>query len=229
MHNLESHLQSLAFTLLKVEDHRCRIDWLLELGEGFTSILNLGCLAGYETIALLWFLNGDQAIGIDIDADAIRSSRSMVKTFIDDLKQLRLAPEPSIRSSKEFHRSIVSILETYGPLPMPSFKEVDITREIALPRSSYDLAYCHKVLYNLKGHLHEYSWQEVIFHAIGNVSTLLATGGLFIAIEPLTRSSEDTSPVDLDNLFIRANLEQVQVGDFAPHLEGMRVYCYRKS
>ena len=229
MDYLASHLQSLDTTILKVEQLRSRIDWLLPLKDRFTSILNPGCNDGYETIALLWFLNAKAAIGVDVDAQAIQWARVTVEHMREDLNQLRRAIESSIDIPTDLRRRMVLALGTYAQVPLPAYQVADITLQIDLPSSSYDIAYCHKVLYNLASGASGASWRGTIFEGIRQVSNLLVAGGLFVAIEPLTRSPEDPTPLDLAGLFLQAGLEEVQGGYPTPEIEGMAVHCFAKA
>jgi SAM-dependent methyltransferase len=229
MQDIAHHLQSLLATVSDTESLRWRIEWLLEVKERSPSILNPGCKYGYETLGLLWFLNADSAIGIDVEADAISWANRMAEDFKEDLGHLRDACRNAAGIPPDLASQAASAVATYGELPLPAFKQADITQQIDLQGSSYDLAYCHKVLYKLTSTTNQGSWRDPILEAIRQVSRLLVAGGLFVAIEPLTRSPTDPTPLDLARLFAQAGLEQVDVTEVAPQIDGKAVACFAKS
>jgi SAM-dependent methyltransferase len=229
MDNLAPHLQSFDVTLSAVEGHRWCIDWLRGLDRRFSSVLNAGCNIGHETISLLWLLGAANAIGIDIDAQVIRQANDRIEALVEDIRQLRGAIDRKIPMPAFMEERVLSLLKDYGHLALPTYRVADITKDIDLPTSSYDLVYCHKVLYLLACPTDTQSSRATALSAIRDLADLLITEGLFVAIEPLTCSPDDTTSVDLSELFSAAGLRQLYDCESLVGIEERRVYCYEKT
>ncbi len=224
-----STIQRIEIFLAAVEGYRWRIDWLLDFNKDFPSILNLGCDKGYETIALMWFLNSKNALGIDKDPNHIDQANSSVRYFIDDLNNLRR----SLNYSSELPRNIflksTSLLKNMHNRTFPDFSVNDLTAKASMPGDDYDLAYCERVLYHIASGENNEPKNNLLRSAIVKVRRALKRGGIFIAIEPKTSSPDSEEKLDLSDYFHIP--EFIRCEDMASKfvIENKEIYCYTKN
>jgi hypothetical protein len=226
---LHAHLQSAQTVAAAVNGYRWRIEWLLAQGHSFRSILNPGCHIGYETISLLWSLNAENAIGVDIDSGAIQQANSIVEDWRTVIVEMKRGLDGPIEAPFGLRQRVMNFLGHYADHPLPTYMTADITEDIGLPASSYDLAYCHKVLYHLACTEDGTPDWQAVTNGIEQVSALLKTDGLFVAIEPTTCSPETLTPFDLTEAFSGLGLRRAPCAEQAPEIGGMRIYCYSRS
>jgi len=211
MQYLQSHIQSMSLTISLVEKHRWKTDWLLNLGVDFTSVVNCGCNIGYETLALLWLLDAQEAVGVDKDRDSIDQAQSMVGNFLEDIKAIRRTLPYAREIPQNLCLQVESLLDKYEKRVLPSFMVADITKTTDLLNDHFDLAYCERVLYHIACGDTKSAMKDVLF-AVEEMARVTKPGGLIVAIEPNTCSPDDNTPVRLDQVFCQTGLTNVEIG-----------------
>ena len=148
-------------------------------------VLNLGCTIGSETMALMWFLDAGEVIGVDNTHGSIFNARQDLNTLNDDLDKCKLVVDSNLvsRDSPE--------TEWWNNLPpflrerrFPTFEKLDIASERdfidKVGPHPFDLVYCSSVLYQV----HDKQGKKSVISATKNICSVVISGGWFIANEP---------------------------------------------
>jgi SAM-dependent methyltransferase len=159
--------------------------WRFEdYGDQFRSkskALNIGCDSGYEALAIMWFLQAESVLGIDIDIGNVNTYAASLQTDLSEAKR-SLNYQWVTDDDREWWQS--SVPEFLKREIFPEFLECDaVSLSECLPSSkleSFDLVYCSNVLC----HIHTNQGSDAILATIGHVRDFLEEDGLFVADEP---------------------------------------------
>jgi SAM-dependent methyltransferase len=186
--------------------------WLQQLGRSYRSIANFGCNVGQETLALMWLLDADEAVGVELDAACVEQAQRTIPNRIDSFRQ-------QLFWAQQLH--------TYGEqlkLDNISFRLADMTKGTDLPANHYDLAFCQYVLNHIARDLSEQTSSDTLA-AIQEMSRVVKPGGLIVAIEPENGYS---GPLNLTDFFEQARLDAVRGGRLTDPSSPSVVYLYSK-
>ena len=188
------------------------LEWLEQFSADVEKIANFGCWTGSEPFGLLWTLDATEVVVVEKEEkDHLDKAREYYKRLQEQVPQ-RLEG-----------RSVTFLL-------------ADMTLEIPELQSEYfDLAYCDRVLYNMKT-------DDSLKAAINQMVRCVKPGGLVIAIEPMV-GGEYEEVVETIGTFRRKSFREIAPAkDISPLFEEQRlsrvhptvstdfwVYCYRKS
>ena len=146
-------------------------------------VLNLGCAIGSETMALMWFLEAGEVIGVDKKHTLIFNAKQDIKQFKLDLENCQLSVDNKLVSPNncEWWCNLPPFLHEKR---FPTFEEMDIVLErefkSKLGQELYHLVYCSSVL----DKIHECHGRDGVLSAIGRIYDILVPGGWFVANEP---------------------------------------------
>lgn len=221
-------IRNLVGTLQMVEDYRYKVEWLLQLRPSYKAVANFGCNIGYETIALSWLLNAEEAIGIDKDANSIRQAQSKVRTIEEDTRSTSQYFHYGLIQDNNAREAVQNLLQLFSCKVLPSFVENDAANAVDLKDNHFDLVYCERFLYHFTC-AKELSTREQIIGVVQEMKRVTKPGGFIIAIEPRICSPDGQRPVDLTGIFDQVGLEKVDVGQISPHIDYEVIYVYKKE
>lgn len=224
---LDSSLRSVEIFLTWVESHREKIEWLSSYRETFGSVADFGCNIGYETIALMWFLGAQEAVGIDKSESGIRQALDTIRHFSEDLRSIWYYVNHISELSQETRSYARSLVSKYSHCSLPSYLVADITERTELPSDHFDLSYCERVLYQIAC---DDTQKEAdgVQRAISELARVTKPGGLVVAIEPTTCSLEDDTVVELNPFFALAGLVRLESPTDLFLAERKATYLYTK-
>ena len=171
--------QALQQALLSIEgEYREIMEQLTDLPARHGFLLDVGCASGFETIAMMCFLNADRVVGIDKDISKTdHFALQLQKDLADSIQALKYA-----HTSYDDHQwwsSDVPLFMKEGRFP--EFFEADISTREALkvlsPVNSCAFAYCSNVLW----HIHTNQGPASVMAAMKHIHELLYPGlGLWL-------------------------------------------------
>lgn len=172
---LESVLQTIA---------SCYRDSIVGLRKYHLSgkkVVNFGCNGGYETVALMWFLDAEEVVGVDKTLCDLPNYASMLRELMNDCKEaLRYAFVPP-EDRVWWEVQVPGFLKEGR---FPEFVEQDITRPTGpgtnLTDECFDLAFCSNVLC----HIHTADGIEGTKVAIREMGRVVKPQGWIVASEP---------------------------------------------
>lgn len=224
---LRKRLETLQGILCDLEPHRCKIDWLSNLDRDFGAVVNFGCSGGDETLALVWFLDATEAVGVDKNRYAIDLASTKITIIRQQLDSIESYVDPILKESANLRVQVTDLLAECARLSMTAFVVADMTQRTTLPAEHFDLAFCEKVLYHIacdevKPAMHS------SLSAVQEMARVTRPGGLVIAIEPTTCSHDDDTPVQLDPLFLQAGLIRLDTEELPCVAGDMITYPFLK-
>jgi SAM-dependent methyltransferase len=226
--NITSIITGIETTISFVEEYHYRIDWLNKLRLNISSVINLGCDKGNETIALMWFLNASEVIGIDNDHYDIYWACDEIETFQANIKDLsrKLASDESIPD--HIYAKGTALVSKYSNRPLPSFLHSDVTARIDSPSCKFDLAYCERFMCHIACINDNQVDEESVIVALSEIYRVLKPNGLFVAIEPRSCTRDRAMALDFGSLFDQSSFIRFACDRSRFSCEGKRVYCYQK-
>ncbi len=147
-------------------------------------ILNLGCDSGYESIALMWFLDASVVIGVDKDISKTEYMACKLKRDFDNCVEAKNYEWVTADDRKWLHTDVPKFLHKGY---FPSFVMLDIALEddfkSKLSEGHFHLAYCSSVL----DKVHKDHSRVGVRSTIESVNSVLIPGGWFIYKRRQTR------------------------------------------
>jgi ubiquinone/menaquinone biosynthesis C-methylase UbiE len=197
------------------------IQWLVTSGAPGERIANFGCGNGFETLALICAFGANEAIGIDKDGEKIRQGRDLLEMIKENVQVIFVSvyhraypqswweskvPDPlkGLIFSKTPRSHIPGSFRKELRETSVIFIEADIAEPIAeLGSDCFDLAYCRRVLYQIR----ESQGMDEVKSAINQMARVVKNGGWVVAVEPAV--SRDGRPYDFRQFFKQVKLTQV--------------------
>jgi SAM-dependent methyltransferase len=216
-----------------------QLQWLTDQNVQARKIASFGCGKETETLALMWALGADEAVGIDRDEEGILSAQKAL-TYIKEgitimQRMLRYRPELVPEHDKTWWNDVVPDFFKTG-----LFKEGvrvvfcvhDITESTGLASDYYDLAFCDFVLHHIWFDDKRKNAREDTQIAIGEMARVVKPGGVVAAFELIQFS--DKPRLDFRPLFEQAGLKSIYTKETVVEtaLRGPGVtaeYLYEKS
>src|SRR5258706_3013675 len=178
--NKNEAVEALADHLLLIGSYRQNIDALHQLGRNYRSIVNFGCNIGQETLALMWLLDSDEAVGIDLDTTCIEQAQRSIPPAIDSFRQ-------QLYWTKQ--------IRTYGEqlkLDNMSFRLADMTKGTNLPSDHFDLAYCRYVLNHIARDLSEQTSHDILAAIQETLSGSFTSYRIYSRVPILIEASDES-------------------------------------
>jgi SAM-dependent methyltransferase len=195
-----------------------KLQWLMALKGQVERVANFGCNIGTETLALMWALGANEAVGIDKDEESIRQARSTLAYLKDDIVRIW-------RLLHDFPQSIAERDKTWWDDEVPDFFKTDLLREglcvdfrvhditqpVELPSEYYDLAFCDFVLHHIWFDPDREGPQEDTQFAISEMARVVKPDGVVAALELVHFS--DKPRLNFRPLFERVGLKLVHANE----------------
>lgn len=206
--------QFLQSQISSITSKRNQLDWLARYPQA-EKVANFGCHIGGETLALMWLLDAQEAVGLDIEADNIRQAQDTLNHLREDIRQAQLAIQYGQADISEEDRDWWSRMPHF--LTRQIFEEefsleyrtCDITKPTGLPDNYYDLAFCDFVLHHIwYDEIQDHEGQRVQF-AVHEMARVVKPAGIVAARELI--QFDDKPRLDFTGLLERAGLERVDV------------------
>lgn len=181
-----------CFEALDVKrNFKAELDWLKQLSDEVDTVVEFGCWS-CEPFALLWTLKASRVEIIEKDERNLITPKYI-------LENLLFSHPYCIKNDQIFF---------YEPQDMIKSK---------LPSNSFDLAYCKRVLSNMKSH-------DEIQCAIKNMARIIKPGGFLIAVESMPDNKGRPKPKGiLSSILSKSGLNEIEL-DNAPG----EAYCFKK-
>jgi len=196
----------------RIEKARARFDWLNKLNPPHRKIVNFGCDIGEETFQIMWALDADEAVGIDIDESDIEAAKQTLEQIMQDVCESKEAFNLAMTKQEDREWWIYSVPECMKNDNFPEFFVADMTQQTDLPGNHFDIAYCWYVLNHIDG--------SKVPQAIAEMKRVVRDGGWIVAVEPV--DLPDGTPLDFSYMFRKAELGKIMDFD-----DGY--YLYRKE
>lgn len=215
----------------RVDFRKNRLVWFLDLGIPADKIVNFGCNTGEETLALMYHLDANEGIGLDINEEHIRNNQNDFAIFKEVLqtvekKMQRISP---LKSDEErawwntvpnFYKH--KIFESTFSL---EYVVQDITIPSELPSDYFDLAFCDFVLHHI--------WydedglnQEATYSTIQEMARVIKPGGVIAIRERLQHKNKPR--LDFGLLIQQMELQRIRKEEYDDEKGFVGEYCYRK-
>lgn len=199
---------------------RDRLQWLMAQNVRAEKVVNFGCNIGIETLALMWVLGANEAIGIDKNETFICQAQNTLTNLKDDIVKMQ-------RMLHSFPQTIPERDKTWWSGEIPDFLKTDLLREefrldfrvcditepVGLPSSYYDLAFCDFVLHHIWFDSERENAQDDTQFAINEMTRVVKPSGVVAAYELIQFS--DKPKLDFRSLFEQAGLEIVHTREIA--------------
>jgi SAM-dependent methyltransferase len=186
--------------------------WLGNIPSRIDKIVNFGCWSGGEPFALLWTLNANEVVVVEIEEKFIEEFRKQI-----EIVKHRYPESIHNRSIKYICRDMTETLSE-------------------LPDQCYDLAYCEDVLYTIPLNRD----MNALDRGINQMIRVVKSNGYIIAVEPKFGAKFEkrkvsnfgieisipvpiTSPDDMNALFTSRGLRSINITNSPPY-----AYCYQK-
>lgn len=221
---MNPRLQELANILRIIEDYRPRIEWISHLHIRHHSIAHFGCNVGYESLALAMVLRTQEIVGLDKDEGAIQQAQSWIRNAHDLVNHIHLYLQYSRDLSDDIRAQLQIFVREYEERVRVHFVAGDMTKETPLTSSTFDLAYCERVLYHIACDTSEYASANVLA-AIREMVRVIKSDGHIIAIEPQS-CKLDGPLVNLASFFEQAGLLSIPIDGGISLPENKSVYFY---
>ena len=205
------HKTFLDSQIVGVLSHTRELQWLAERDVQAERVANFGCYIGRETLALMWMLGANEAVGIDKDEGAIRQARDTLTGIQDEIKRIRrmvqhYPTETSEDDKAWWYNSVPAFFkERLLQSNRITFLVADITRSIRLPSDHYDVSYCDFVLHHIWYDSEREDAEGDTAFAVKEMARVTRPGGIVAASELVQYS--DRRRLDFQPLFKEANLE----------------------
>ena len=209
---LEAHMLYALDIISRVEGHRWKGQFLQGLGLNGAKIVDFGCDLGYESVALAWYLEAAEVVGVDIAQSDIEQARTACTNLHDQIghisSTLSYIPQIPANLRAQAH----SLLGQYSHRTIPTFLVADITQRTELPPDYFDLAFCERLLYHIACDDAKSGMRNTL-SAVQEMVRVTAPGGIIVAIERTTCSLDDDTPVRLDHHFRRVGLTRLETAE----------------
>ncbi len=204
---LEKHFIQSRVSSLK--SHEQNLRWLKEHKVKAEKIVNFGCSIGGETLALMWVLDGIEAVGIDKDENAIYQAQN---TLTETKREVN-----RIQRLLEYYPNDVDVSEkSWWDNIVPGFFKLDlkgeylvqdITRPIKLPTGYFDISCCRFVLNHIWYDEYRKKAKEDTLFAIQEMARVVRHGGIIAMSEPIYLSGKPK--LNFPKLFKEVGLELI--------------------
>lgn len=215
MENFDEYFQTYILT--------GKYQWLVKplgkLNVHINRIADFGCNDGKETLALMWLLEADEAIGIDKDNKNI----SNAKSELEHIQTIMWKDESEGIISNNAPR----ILKNSAIKDVVKFYDRDITQPTPLESNYFDLAFCNFTLYHI--------WlnqggRDRVREAINQMSRIIRLGGV-VAIREPTKLTDEQALIDFKPLFKSAQLKlkHIQIEELEQGQQITQYLCLKES
>jgi len=220
---------------MRIQDVKPIVDRLLSLPHKYDQIADFGSGTGWRTLALTFGLASQNVIGTDKERHIVdQARRQIIAEFLEpmfsEIRKLEgfLDRSEVRRDLTEETCSIAeAIISRFSLKPTLQFIQADLTMRLyseVLPSNHFDMAHSRYCLYQI--FCGDSPSPSGVESAIGEMTRVVRSGGLVVAVEPDTCADENSSPFDLKSFFINH-------GDLAEvyyHVEsGLATYIARKT
>lgn len=207
--------QFLQSQISSITSKRNQLDWLAAYPTQAEKVANFGCHIGGETLALMWLLDAQEAVGLDIEADSISQAQDTLGYLRENIEQTRRTIQFNLKGVSEEDRVWWSglpyffthrVLEDDFSL---EYRICDITQPTDLPNNYFDLAFCDFVLHHIwYDEMRENAGQDTKF-TVNEMARVIKPGGIVAARELI--QFDDKPRLDFTGLLERAGVERVDV------------------
>ena len=201
--------QFIQCRMSSLKSHEQNLQWLKELKVKGEKIVNFGCNIGGETLALMWVLDGIEAVGIDKNESAINQANN---TLTETKREVN-----RIQCLLEYYPNGVDVDEkSWWDNIVPEFLKSDlkveyllqdITRPIKLPTGYFDISCCRFVLNHIWYDEYRKKAKEDTQFAIQEMARVVRLGGIIAISEPIYISGKPK--LNFPKLFKEVGLELI--------------------
>jgi len=144
-------------------------------------VVNFGCGGGYETVALMWFLDAEEVVGVDRTLCHLRNYALSLREWINESKEALPYAFVSEKDIDWWHNQVPRFLRGDR---FPRFVQKDMVHptehDASLRDEYYDLAFCSNVL----SHIHRDHGIEGAKMATKEMGRVVKPQGWIVASEP---------------------------------------------
>lgn len=150
------------------------------------TILSVGCTLGREATALLWQLNAESCVGVDVEETTMHDARQVIVSLMRFCRRFEDEILPTLRPTN-YQAAVWAWYQERLPDsikrgPFPHFLTADITNPLPFADSTFDLIYGRYVLDKV--------WDTDMGrlpNALRELKRVLKPNGRLIAVEPTKR------------------------------------------